>query len=79
MCVPSNNNPSPLRGDPTLKKNKELFYIDKSDLFQTTKTKLENMKCHSELQVRTPIYANSFLSGNRWFNQSSIICLMSCN
>jgi len=40
-------------GDPTLKKNKELFYIDKSDLFQTTKTKLENMKCHSELQSDT--------------------------
>lgn len=37
-------------GDPTLKKNKELFYIDKSDLFMTPKNKLENMKCHSELQ-----------------------------
>ena len=34
------------------KKNKDLFFIDKSDIFETSKSKLASMKCHTELQVR---------------------------
>ncbi|KAL5272281.1 hypothetical protein ACHWQZ_G000487 [Mnemiopsis leidyi] len=42
-------------GNPTDKKNKDLFYIDKSDLFQTPKSKLASMKCHSDLQIDTRV------------------------
>jgi len=42
-------------GNPMEKKNKDLFYIDKSDIFQTTKSKLASMKCHSDLQIDTRV------------------------
>lgn len=42
-------------GNPMEKKNKDLFFIDKSDIFQTSKTKLASMKCHSELQIDTRV------------------------
>jgi len=42
-------------GNPMEKKSKDLFFIDKSDLFQTSKTKLSSMKCHSELQIDTRV------------------------
>lgn len=42
-------------GAPTDKKNKDLFFIDKSDLFETSKSKLASMKCHTELQIDTRV------------------------
>jgi len=42
-------------GNPTEKKNKDLFFIDKSDIFQTSKSKLASMKCHSDLQIDTRV------------------------
>lgn len=50
-------------GNPTEKENKDLFYIDKTDIFETTKSKLSNLKCHSDLQVDTRVAPVSGYSG----------------
>jgi len=42
-------------GNPSEKSNQELFYIDKTDIFQNTKSKLASMKCHTDLQVDTRV------------------------
>lgn len=52
-------------GNPSEKKSSELFYIDKSDIFQTQKSKLESMKCHSDLQIDTRVAPVSGYSGPR--------------
>jgi len=52
-------------GNPSGKKSSELFYIDKSDIFQTPKSKLDSMKCHSDLQIDTRVAPVSGYSGPR--------------
>lgn len=52
-------------GNPSEKQSSELFYIDKSDLFQTPKSKLDSMKCHSDLQIDTKVAPVTGYSGPR--------------